>query len=165
MTTKAQKPFELTGWHALGMLLAFFAWFIVVDISFAVKAYKTFPGEVTATPYEDGLQFNRTLAQRDQERTLGWRAQVQAALTDVGRTRIRVSILDRAGAPVRDLKLAGRLERPATETGRLTPAFTETRPGVYDAIVPDTPGAWDLTLSASDRGGHAFDAQRRLEWR
>lgn len=165
MTTKAAKPFELRGWHVLIILLTFFAWFIAVDVAMAVKAYSSFPGEVSATPYEDGLAFNHTLAQRDMERTLGWRAQVLAALVDVGHARLRITIEDRSGAPVRGLTMTSRLERPATESGRLTPRFSETQPGVYDAIVPDTPGAWDLSVSAVDRSGHAFDAQRRLLWR
>jgi nitrogen fixation protein FixH len=162
VSVQARKPFELNGWHVLAMLLAFFASVIAVDVVMAVKAYATFPGEVSATPYEDGLHFNRTIAARAEERQLGWRAKVQATVADVGRVQVRITILDRAGAPVRGLTLSGRLERPATEAGRLEPRFTETRPGVYDAVAPDTPGAWDLTLIGTDPSGERFDARQRL---
>ena len=165
MSAGAERAFELRGWHVLAILLTFFASFIAVDVAMAVKAYTSFPGEVSATPYEDGLTFNSTLTRRDQERALGWRAQVQATLVEVGRTRLRIVIQDRGGAPVRGLKLAGRLERPATEAGRLSPAFTETKPGVYDAITPDTPGAWDLRIAGTDRAGRSFEAERRMVWR
>jgi nitrogen fixation protein FixH len=163
---KAGREFQLNGWHVLATLIAFFAAVIAVDTVMAVKAYATYPGEVSATPYEDGLTFNRSLAQRDQERRLGWRAKIQTTLLpDVGRTQLRVTIADAAGAPVKGLNLKGELERPATEAGRLALSFTETRAGIYDASAPDTPGAWDLTLKGTDGAGRGFDAQRRMMWR
>ena len=163
--------FELRGWHVLAGLLAFFAIVIAVDVGFAIQAYRTFPGEVSATPYEDGLQFNQTLAQRAEERSLGWQAKIQATVLGAGsnpgsgRVRLLVTIKDAAGRPVRGLKLSGRLERPATEAGRVEPRFTETAPGVYEGRAPETPGAWDLTLNAVDSTGRAFNAESRMVWR
>ena len=169
MSARAAATFELKGWHVLVGLIGFFGAVIAVDVGMAVQAYRTFPGEVSATPFEDGLQFNRTLAERAQERALGWRASVRATPLNgeggSGRALLQIAIADRAGAPVRGLKLAGRLERPATEAGRVRLAFTETRPGVYQAVAPETPGAWDLTLSGADPAGRAFDAESRLQWR
>jgi nitrogen fixation protein FixH len=152
-------------------LLAFFGAVIAVDVGMAVQAYRTFPGEVSATPYEDGLAFNRTLAERAEARALGWRASLKATVLGGGaemgggRAQLEVTIADRSGQPVRGLKLAGRLERPATEAGRIALRFTETRPGAYLAIAPETPGAWDLTLSGVDGSGDPFDAESRISWR
>jgi len=161
----ASSTFEVRGWHVLLGLIAFFGAVVAIDVAMAVQAYKTFPGEVTAKPYEEGLAFNRTLAARAEERTLGWRAKVETSVSDVGRNLIRVTVQDRSGAPVRGLKLNGRLVRPATESGRIEPAFTETKPGVYDASVPEAPGAWDLSLKGTDASGRPFEAERRLVWR
>jgi nitrogen fixation protein FixH len=164
-------PFELKGWHVLATLLAFFGAVIAVDVVMAVQAYRTFPGEVSATPYEDGLRFNRTLAEHAQARALGWKAGVRASVLGGGaelgggRAQIEVSIRDPAGQPVRGVRLSGRLERPATEAGRVLLAFTETRPGLYQAMAPETPGAWDLTLSGQDAAGAPFDAESRITWR
>jgi nitrogen fixation protein FixH len=165
MTARSQSAFELRGWHVLLILAGFFAAVIAVDVLMAVKAYATFPGEVTDRPYEEGLAFNRTLATRAQEKALGWQARVEVAPQDVGRSQIRLIVTDAAGEPVRRLKLKARLERPATESGRLEPRFTETRPGVYVASVPDTPGAWDLSVTGTDSEGRPFEAGRRLQWR
>jgi nitrogen fixation protein FixH len=171
MIAQARGGFEIKGWHVRVGLLAFFGAVIAVDVGFAIQAYRTFPGEVSATPYEDGLQFNRTLAARAEEKSLGWRAAIQATVLGAGsnpgsgRVLLRISIKDAAGLPVRDLKISGRLERPATEAGALAPRFTETGPGIYQAVVPETPGAWDLTLNARDPAGRAFDAESRLLWR
>ena len=163
--------FQLKGWHVLLALLGFFGAVTAVDVGMAVQAYRTFPGEVAATPYEDGLQFNRTLAERAEARALGWKASVRASVLGGGaelgggRAQIRVTIDDRAGQPVRGVRLAGRLERPATEAGRIPLRFTESRPGVYLAVAPETPGAWDLTLTGEDASGAPFDAESRITWR
>ncbi len=171
MNTLAGPPFELRGWHVLLALVGFFAVVIAVDVGFAIQAYRTFPGEVSATPYEDGLRFNQILAERSAERALGWKAGIQASAVSggssptSGRIRLVVTLKDAAGAPLKGLKLTGRLERPATEAGALSTRFTETRPGIYQAIAPETPGAWDLTLNAVDPAGRKFQAQSRLTWR
>lgn len=155
----------LTGWHALTMIVGFFLIVMAVDIGMAVVAYRTHPGEVTAKPYEEGLAFNHTLARRREERALDWRAKVEASSLGVGQMRVRVTIADRSGAAVRGLALKGVFERPATEAGRLSRAFVETGPGVYDTTVADVPGAWDMALTGHDRKGDPFDAQERLTWR
>lgn len=171
MTARAHTPFELKGVHVLLMVVGFFVAVIAVDVGMAVQAYQTFPGEVSATPFEDGLKFNSTLAARAQERSLAWRASVRATVLGAGetinsgRTQILVTIADTAGQPVRGLDLLGRLERPATETGRRNLRFVEIKPGRYQAFAPDSPGAWDLSLSGADRAGHPFEAQSRMLWR
>jgi nitrogen fixation protein FixH len=157
--------FRLNGWHVLAGMAGFFGLVIAVDVGMAVVAYRSYPGEVTARPYEEGLAFNRTLAARAEERALGWRAKLEAVSIGSGQIRLRADIRDAAGAPVRGLRLAGVLERPATEAGRLQRGFTETRPGVYDATAPEVPGAWDLSLSGRDAQGRPFEAQGRLIWR
>lgn len=163
--TAGPAGFRLNGWHVLAMFVGFFGLVIAVDVAMAVVAYRTYPGEVTEHPYEEGLSFNRTLAARAEERALGWKARLEATSIGSGQIRLRADIRDASGRPVRGLKLAGVLERPATETGRLQRAFTETRAGVYDATAPEVPGAWDLTLSGKDSEGRPFDAQGRLVWR
>jgi len=155
----AQPGFRFTGWHALASVVGFFAVVIGVDVSFAVAAYRTFPGEVSVTPYEDGIVYNQTLAQLAAQEKLGWKA---AAAAEPG--AVVLIVHDRTGAPVRGLKVAGKLERPATETGRLTPSFSETAPGRYEARLGRETGTWDLTARARDDRGRLFMAERRLTW-
>ena len=154
------RGFQLNGWHVLGIVVAFFAIVIAVDVSFAVWAYRTFPGEVSATPYEDGIAYNRKLAQLKAQAGLGW-APVATAAPDGA---IQVEVRDAGGAPVRGLRLTGRLERPATEVGRIVPTFREREPGVYVAQAGRLHGAWDATLVLVDPNGRRFEAERRLAW-
>jgi nitrogen fixation protein FixH len=153
--------FRITGWHVLAGLVAFFAVVVAVDVSFAVVAYRTHPGEVSVTPYEDGLLYNKRIAQLEEQEKRGWRAAAGVA----GPDKVMVEFRDRADAPIRGLQLVAKMERPATETGRLAPRFVETAPGRYEATVGRLTGAWDLTAEAKDSAGDDFLLERRLTWR
>jgi nitrogen fixation protein FixH len=143
----------------LAGVTAFFAVVIGVDATFTVVAIRTFPGQVSVTPYEDGLLYNRRIAQIEAQERLGWRAAASAAPGEVV-----MAFRDRAGRPLTGLVVAGRLERPATEAGRVTLRFAETAPGAYVAPAGRLSGAWDLTAEARGPSGGAFLAERRLTW-
>ena len=147
---------ELTGYHVLAMVTAFFVLIIAADVLFSVLAYRTFSGEVASNPYEAGLAFNRTLAQRRREAALGWSAQVDTPRPGVVAVRVR----DRAGVALPRLSLTGVLERPATETGRQVLAFEPTGDGWYTARA-DLAGAWDLRAEARD-GQNLLEIETRL---
>ena len=156
----SSSGFRLRGWHVLAMIVAFFAVIVGVDVSFAVVAMRTFPGQVAKNPYEDGIAFNRKVAEHAAQSRLGWRA--AAGVGDDGAVAVRV--VDRSGAPVVGLTAQGKLERPATEAESRSPAFVETAPGTYVARPGDLGGSWDLTFLARDAAGHRFEAVRRLTW-
>jgi nitrogen fixation protein FixH len=152
--------FRVTGWHVLAGVVAFFAVVIAVDVSFAVVAYRTHPGQVSVTPYEDGLVYNRHLAQMQAQEDLGWQAAAKAAPGV-----LVLEFVDRAGRPVVGLSVTAKLERPATEAGRITPRFQDVGLGRYEADLGTIEGAWDVTAEARDAAGHLFVAERRLTWR
>ena len=159
-TAAAHTGFRLTGWHVLAIIVGFFAIVFAVNVGFAFMAVKTFPGEVSVTPYEDGVAYNAKLAQMAAQERLGWRATAAAERGGA----IVVTVSDRAGAPLRGLAMTAVLDRPATEAWRKHPAFAETTPGTYVAHPAELTGAWDLSLVAHDRAGHRFEAERRLSW-
>ncbi|MBC7169041.1 FixH family protein [Phenylobacterium sp.] len=154
------REFRITGWHVLAGMVAFFGVIITVNAVFLTVALRSYPGEVSVTPYEDGLAYNSRLAQQAAQKKLGWRA---AATAEDG--AVLVEIADRQGAPVTELKLSGHLQRPATEAGRIEMAFSEVGPGRYRAAVPAEAGAWDLWVQGHDQEGRLFEAERRLTWR
>lgn len=160
--TLAPSPrpgFRLTGWHVLGLVSGFFAVVVAVDVAFVVMAVKTFPGEVSATPYEDGLAYDRALAELRAQEQLGWRT---TAAAEPG--AVVVELHDRDGRPLVGLALSGELQRPATEAGRIVLAFHETQPGRYLAHPGAVRGAWDLTAHLRSPSGVRISAERRLIW-
>ncbi len=161
MTDIPHKSFQLKGLHVLAIFVGFFGVIIAVNVGFTVMAIRTFPGEVSRTPYEDGVAYNAKLAQLNAQARLGWRAAARAG--DEG--AVVVTFRDRAGRPVTGLNVAVKLERPATETGRKNAFLAETTPGTYAARPGGLSGAWDMSLVAHDRAGARFEAERRLTWR
>lgn len=159
MTEAAATGFRLRGVHVLFGVVAFFAVIIAVDATFTVMAVRSFPGQVSVTPYEDGLIYNQRLAQLHRQDALGWAAAASAAPGQVV-----LDYRDREGRPVEGLAITGKLERPATESGRITLRFKERGGGRYAAMHAGLAGAWDLTAEAKARDGARFVAERRLTW-
>jgi nitrogen fixation protein FixH len=147
---------QITGWHVLVGVVAFFALIIAVDTVFMVLAYRTFSGQVASNPYEAGLAFNRTLAQREREAALGWSASVD---TERG-SAVVVRVRDREGRALDRLSLTGSLERPATEAGKQVLDFKPLGQGRYRASA-QLDGAWDLRAMARD-AQNAFELEARL---
>lgn len=158
-TPSIKAPSEkgrITGWHVLIGVVLFFGIVIGVDTIFMVQAYRTFSGEVASNPYEAGLAFNRTLAQRQREAALGWSASVA---TPDGKSVV-VKVADRDGKPLDGLSLTGVLERPATETGRQALNFRSLGEGRYAASAR-LDGAWDLRAVARN-ASDMFEVETRL---
>jgi nitrogen fixation protein FixH len=154
----AAGGFRITGWHVLAGFLAFFALVIAVDAVMITLAYRTHPGAVSVTPYEDGIAYNQALAQKRAQARMGW--SLTAGLGASG--RLEVTARAAAGAPVRGLAVTALLQRPATEEGRFALRLVETRPGLYVAVDPHPHGAWDVEIDARDAKGRRFLADRRL---
>lgn len=151
--------FQVRGWHVWAGVAAFFAVVIAVDATFTVLALRTFPGQVSVTPYEDGLLYNRRIAQLEAQDRLGWRV---GAAAEPG--QVILEFRDRQGRPLSGLAIDARLQRPATQAGRIDLRFAETTPGRYLATTGQLSGAWDLDAEAKGAAGGAFVAERRLTW-
>lgn len=160
--TEPRSPVEVKGRHVLIGVVAFFGLIMIIDGAFVVLALRSHPGEVAATPYEDGLAYNRTLAERREQAGLGWTAAIDSA-GQAGVVRVRV--YDRERTPLSGLRLSGRITRPTTQQGAADLSFAETGPGLYEARTPAEAGAWDVAVVAIDAQGRRFEAERRLTWR
>lgn len=159
MTAAASPGFRINGWHVLAGFLAFFVVVTAVDVVMAVDAYRTHSGEVSTSPYEDGLAYDSQLDQQRNQARLGWRMALGLGASG----EVRLTAATATGAALDGLRVTGRLERPATEEGRIDLAFQPLGPGVYVAQPSRLPaGAWDARISAYDRHGRRFDAERRL---
>ncbi|MET0336975.1 MAG: FixH family protein [Caulobacter sp.] len=154
-STTAPKG-RITGWHVLVAMVAFFGLIIAVDALFIVKAYNSFSGQVASNPYEAGLAFNRTLAERRQQEVLGWAATVDTPKPGV----VVVRMTDQTGQPITTLSMIGTLDRPATEVGRQSLNFKSVGDGQYEAAAR-LDGAWDLKAVARN-GKDKFQIEARL---
>ncbi len=157
-----KPPFQLKGWHVLVILVSFFAIVFAVDGLMMYRAYSTFPGEVVAKPYEEGLGFNADIHRRAAAKSLGWKASLMDSVSG-GQLHLTVSVHDRTGAPVVGLKPVGQLTRTVTTQGAHTVQFVESAPGTYVAQLAPLSGLWDLSVKAP-AGDHVFELEQRLIW-
>lgn len=155
-TSTSAPKWRITGWHVLIAMVLFFGLIIAVDALFIVKAYHSFSGQVASNPYEAGLAFNRTLAERRRQEALGWAATVDTPRSGV----VVVRMTDQTDQPMSALSVTGTLERPATEAGRQVLNFKPVGDGNYEAAAR-LDGAWDLRATARNSQDQ-FKVEARL---
>jgi nitrogen fixation protein FixH len=155
--------FVLKGWHVGLIVVAFFVAVVGVDVGMAIQAYSTFPGEVTAKPYEEGIGFNGEIHRRAAARALGWKASLTDR-RDGAAVLLEMAVRDARGQPVTGLHPVATLARTVTTVGSRRLAFTETRPGTYSVRTLAMSGLWTLDLTAPGPAGADFEMEQRFVW-
>lgn len=156
---------ELKGWHVGAMIFGFFAVVIGVNATFITLATQTFPGEIVKKSYVQGLNYNQTIAARQAQAALGWRAQAEFSRTATGPI-VRIRMIDASGAGLSGLQLSGALKRTVTADQDHALSFTPRGGGVYEAALPADLGRGRWLLAAHAEGGAApFSLSAELTWR
>jgi len=155
--------FEIRGWHVLAMILAFFATIIAVNVTFAVYAVRSFPGEDVRRSYLQGLRYNDTLAERRAQAALGWRASTELRGDAEGEV-LEVVLRTRNGDAIEGATLTGELEWPTNSQFDHALTFEPLGGGRYVArLGPLNTGRWRLRARA-EQGGDALDFESELTW-
>ena len=154
---------ELKGRHVLFMLIAFFGIVFGVNGVFLARALQTHTGVVSVEPYVKGLKYNDRIASGERQAKLGWQETLSIGVDGA----IALDVVDAGGRPVRGLKFAGSIGRPATSSLDRAIALVETDPGRYVArtAVLDE-GTWVVAVEAtsSDYGTDPVYRLRRRVW-
>ncbi|HVK80655.1 MAG TPA: FixH family protein, partial [Verrucomicrobiae bacterium] len=106
--------FRMRGWHVLALMLAFFGFIIGVNVTFAVIAVRSFPGEDVRRSYLQGIQYNDTLAQRREQAALGWQANAGFTPSADG-AALEIVLRDSDGAPIDGATISGEIQWPTTD--------------------------------------------------
>jgi len=158
MSKQATKK-ELTGWHVLGILVAFFGIMLAVNVYFTVMAVKTFSGEDVPRSYRQGLEYNHTLQIRAAQKALGWEALVNT-IAD----KIIVDLRDKDGQVLHDISLTGKLRHPATLSNDQVLNFERQEDGTYQASIFGLMGQWKLeALATTEEGDFRFEYELWLQ--
>lgn len=153
---------ELTGRDVLFSLIAFFGVIIAVNVYYSLVAISTFRGEDDLKPYQEGVEYNQTLARRAAQERLGWRAVFDVARNNPQSVHIVVHLDQANGAPAGKASLSGEFRHPVDESRDRSFQLAEVKPGDYEADVAGiTPGAWDVVVK-SPEGAAPFEATRRM---
>ena len=156
-------PRQLTGWHVLLMLVAFFGIVIAVNVTMMELAIATLPGTEVDSAYSASLGYEKEIAAARDQDARKWEVDAHIQRAADGAAELQVEAHDKAGRPVTGLKFEGRFERPADKRADLAVALEEVGIGVYrgrlEAIAP---GQWDLVLEGDARGQRMFLSKNRV---
>lgn len=153
----------IRGRHVLFAMLGLFGIVITVNLVFVYLALDTFTGVSRENPYQEGLTYNRVLAARDAQRSLGWHGSIALAPAAGEAERITLTLTDRSGAPLSGLTLTGRLRRPTHEGMDQALTWEAEAGGRYVAVVTlPARGNWDLEVAADDGRNPPFEMKARL---
>jgi nitrogen fixation protein FixH len=134
--------------HWVPML--FVAGFLVVigvNATLIFFAQGTFSGLETASPYERGLDYNRTLAAQAAQERLGWHYQSAISGESVTERTLRIRMTGRDGRPLNDLTVEAYLVRPSNQGLDVTIAPQPAGDGSYVATFAlPALGQWELRV-------------------
>jgi len=155
--------FEIRGWHVLATILGFFAVIIAVNVTFAVYAIRSFPGEDVRRSYLQGLRYNDTLAERRTQAALGWRASAELREDGDG-ALLEVVLNTRDAVAIESATLTGELEWPTNSQLDRALIFESQGGGRYAARLGALhAGRWRLRARA-EQGSAALDFESELTW-
>ncbi|HVJ41760.1 MAG TPA: FixH family protein [Dongiaceae bacterium] len=122
---------------------------IAVNAVMVVFAVKTFSGLETNKAYDQGLDYNNTLAEAAKNAKLGWHADIAISAASADTRTILVTLTDKSGTPLPDLAVKAILVRPTNAGLDEAIPLTAINQGRYQATFkPSALGNWDLRLSA-----------------
>jgi len=151
--TTGHKPFRLTGWHVLAMLVVFFGIIFAVNIHLVLQANRSWTGLVPGNGYEASVKFNKNAAAARAMLAKGWHTTVMIGKDD----HIAVVLKDASGNPLSGLEAMAIIGRPAGDREDFTVRLSEKSPGVYGVTQPLKHGGWRIETRFM-RGG-------KLQWR
>jgi nitrogen fixation protein FixH len=140
---------------------------VVLGANGALIWYATasWPGLVTASPYDKGLTYNPNLEAAARQADLGWQTRFAARLTGTLDGEATLDLRDRFGAPLAGAEVLATFERPIEEHLDFAVPLQPAAPGTYRAgfTVP-VPGAWNVHLTVR-HGGELHVADERVNLR
>lgn len=152
MSFARTRPF--TNRTALYGVLAFFAIIFAANGAFIYFALSSWPGLVSETAYQDGLQFNTDLSQAETQRIRGWRSELSVDETS-GVLHLRIE--DRNGNAVSGLAVTARLTRPAHDRDDQDVLLRPGPGGVYvSQPTSNLTGAWRVRILAKAATGETY---------
>jgi len=158
----------LTGRKTLAILVASFGVVFAVNGYMIAQAVNTFRGEAASTfrgesekdEYLQGIDYNRTLARRAEQKARGWHAAIGAIRVAGGAIQVALDVKARDGSPVSGLKIEGVLRHPSDAHRDLALAFTDAGSGTYRALLQHvSPGVWEVEVRSPNT---PFEASRSL---
>lgn len=151
MKAQAPRMRGLRGVHVLGVISGFFGVTFAVNGLFIARAVGTFPGEDVKNSYVQGNDYNATLAQRAEQKRLGWEA--EAGLEGGSKPVFVLRLKDATGRPVGGLDATLRWRWIGRDADDAVLALQERGPGEFvGTLATPGPGRLAATIEVRRQG-------------
>lgn len=142
------------------MIVAFFVVVAAVNAVFVTLAIRTLPGTVVEHPYEEGIEYNKIIADEARQNALGWSGKISYA-----DGTLRFILTGKDGDPLEGAKVKAKIERPISDGYDRDIQLTDKGDGIYEAGLRfPLPGLWNARIF-SVWNGTPFQADTDLEIR
>lgn len=162
MTPGAHRPRRGWGWP-FGLAVALVA-SAALNVGFAVVASRDASFAVEPDYYRKSLEWDRTMAQEDTNRALGWALAIRAEpAADSGKLRLVAILRDRAGRRVDGALVTVEARHGARAAEVVSGTLADAGNDGYAADLPlRRAGLWELRLTAR-RDGDVFTQRLAAE--
>lgn len=146
MNEKAARSKPIDKWIPWFFVL-FFVVIAVLDGIFVTLAVTTHTGTVTELPYKQGIAYNETLKQAEDQQALGWQAEIDL----IDNREIAVNLRDQAQKPLTGAAILAKVTRPVQDGYDfelpLIEREVERGDGIYSATADfPLPGQWHIRI-------------------
>lgn len=155
---RSEKTF--TGWHMFAVITGFFTVVIAVNVTMAMFATGSWTGLVVKNSYVASQNYNAVLQDARAQDARGW-----TSALDYADGRLRLTLMDRSGAPISSARINVQLSRPVGIGEDRSVALVERLPGAYEALEQLGPGIWNIEVQARDREATPYRQIFRLQVR
>lgn len=143
MSVKSKTTNGFTGWHMLGIMIAFFGVIIAVNMTMAYKAVSSWSGLVVKNTYVASQEFNAKAETGKEQAALGWQSQ-PAFAEGVFTWRLT----DRDGKAVSMSGGTVEFKRPVGDAHDTKVTLSIAEEGVLTAPLELGEGAWIMEVNA-----------------
>ncbi len=162
MPADEKEKSRAAGLKVLLMLVAFFLLIAGVNAIFIYKAVATHTGTIVDSPYERGLDYNKTLAAARAQEKFDWRVAVGIEKMTELQYEVSLFIHDSKGNGKDAVLFDVAVLRPVDSREDLTPVFKAEGVGKYSSHIRfPKPGKWEVKARVV-RGAETFYLTRPL---
>lgn len=143
MSIKSKTSGTFTGWHMLGIMLAFFGVIIAVNLTMAYNAIHSWSGLVVQNTYVASQEFNDKAQTGKEQAALQWQSK-----PTFEKGTFTWQLADREGKAVAMTGGTVEFKRPVGDVHDTKVTLTVREPGILTASLELGEGAWIMEVNA-----------------
>lgn len=157
-----KSPTIITGRMVLLGILGFFGVIFAVNGAFVYFALDSWPGLSNDSAYEQGLDYNQTIAAAEAQNATGWQSAVSIE-KEQGYYAVSVHLKEANGEPLSGQKVTATFRRPVGAENTIVTAMLPMSDGVYaNRVELPFPGRWQVFVEVETGEAISYRMQHEV---